>query len=174
MHKRPNNVSTKWWNSAKKIIAAVGMVDGQLRYNHRRRMTAAEIAEAAGLRRAQAYAMLAQLVAMRIIGRKVTIEKFGHRVGAETWVCDPEKQIDYTQPPRTARVAAVLPQIRQALKEDRESLRVVAKRFGVSADTVQDERRKIAPYDPDSAAMWRCPNCGALITSPSCLRCSLI
>lgn len=174
MHKRPNNVSTKWWMTAKKIIAAVGTVDGQMRYEYRRRLTAAQIAEATGLRRTQTYDMLAQLVAMRIIGRKVTVEKFGHRIGAETWVCDPSRQIDHVEPPRTARVAAVLPQIRQALKADRESLRVVAKRFGVSADTVQDERRKIAPYDPDTAAMWRCPQCGALITSPSCLRCSLI
>lgn len=174
MHKRPTGVSTRWWSRAQQIITFIGLVDGQMRYEVRRHLSAAEIAEGVGLGRSQTFDILSRLVALRIIGRKIALERFGQHVGAETWVCHPDRQINHVEPKRTARVAAVLPQIRQTLRDDRESLRAVAERFGVSADTVQDERRKIAPYDPDTAPTWRCPKCGALINSPSCLRCSLI
>ncbi len=172
MHTKPIDFSERRWKTAQRIINFIGTVDGVFVYNVKRELSIRDIAEGVPLDISllkQHY--MRDLVALRIVGRQMQRAGF---YKAYTWIYPPEQQIQHAIQKRTPRVAAVEPVIRQALREDRESLRAVAKRFGVCADTVQDIRKVVAPYDPGTAQTWRCPKCGALITSPSCLRCSLI
>ena len=170
-HKKPSGFTDKTWRTCIRLIVFVGTIDGVFEYERKRPLTMREIAF--GIERSfeRTKQIVGFMVSRRVIGRQV--EHFGPQ-GVMTWVCPPHQQIDFVEPPRTPRVAAVLPAIRQALRDDRESLRAVASRYGVSADTVQDERRKIAPFDPGSAQVRRCKGCGALINSPRCLRCTLV
>lgn len=165
-HRKPPDMNSRQWASAKKIISFCTTPTGGAC-----RLSISQIATGSRLSLRTVKALLPRLINDRIIGRRIV--DLGRP--ALTWVCDPAMQIMPGESrPRTARVARVEPEIRQVLREDRESLRAVARRFGVCADTIQDIRRAIAPYDPGTAATWRCPKCGALITSPSCLRCSLL
>lgn len=172
MHQQPRDFSQRSWRTAQKIIQFVGSNGQEFVYDRQRPLSVRVIAAQCGISRRTVERILPKLVRDRIIGRR--IHKLGQGVPALTWVCHPDRQIIH--PPetkRTARVAAVLPEIRQALLSDRESLRPVAQRFGVSLDTVLDERRKVVPYDPGTAGKHRCPSCGASITSERCLRCTL-
>lgn len=171
-HQRPHDFTARSWRTAQEIIRFVGTFRGEFQFDRKRPLSVRVIAEQCELCTRTVERILPRLVRDRIIGRR--IHKLGRGVPALTWVCDPSRQI--IQPPetkRTARVAAVLPEIRQALLTDRESLRPVAQRFGVSLDTVLDERRKVVPFDAGTAGRKRCPGCGATITSERCLRCSL-
>jgi hypothetical protein len=171
-HQRPHDFTARSWKNAKKIIRYVGTFAGDFSYDRRRPISVREIAEQCELCTRTVERLMPKLVRDRIIGRR--IHRLGRGVPALTWVCPPERQIIAApQTKRTARVAAVLPQIRQALLEDRQSLRPVAKQFGVSLDTVLDERRRLVPYDPGTAGRKRCPGCGAMIDSERCLRCTL-
>lgn len=172
MHQKPTDFSQRSWRTAQKIIRYVGTVDGVFLYDHKRPMSLVSIARGVGISIPRVKQLLSRLTRDRIIGRH--IRRLGRGAPALTWVCHPAQQIiALPETKRTARVAAVLPHIRHALLADRESLRPVAKRFGVSLDTVLDERRRVAPYDSDTAHRRRCPGCGATITSERCLRCTL-
>lgn len=164
-HHKPADLSQRQWHSAKKIIAFVHTLTGGARS-----VSISQIANGSQLSLKTTNRLLPILVRDRIIGRRIT------HIGrpALTWVYSPDKQRSAPkQRHRTDRVASAEPEIRQALREDRESLRAVARRFDVCADTVHEIRREIAPYDAGTAATWRCSTCGALITSPRCLLCSL-
>jgi hypothetical protein len=172
MHQRPHDFTARSWSNAQKIIRFVGTNGENFVLDRQRPLSVRVIAAQCGLSTRTVERILPRLVRDRIIGRR--IHALGQGVPALTWVIDPNRQI--ITPPetkRTARVAAVLPQIRQALLGDRESLRPVAKRFGVSLDTVLDERRKVVPYDAGTAGKRRCQGCGATITSERCLKCTL-
>lgn len=170
MHKKPIDLSERTWRTAEKIIRFVGTLTGGLGKSFATELSVTDIALGADVTVRTVERVMPILVRDRIIGRHF---KWRGKP-ALTWVCDPSQQIIHPpEPARTSRVAAVLPQIRQALLSDRQSLRPVAKQFGVSLDTVLDERRKVAPYDANSAATKRCPSCGATITSERCLKCTL-
>lgn len=172
MHQRPYDFTARSWKNAQKIIRYVGTFAGEFSYERKRPISVREIARQCDISVRTVERLMPKLTRDRIIGRR--IHRLGRGVPALTWVCPPERQIILPpQTKRTARVAAVLPQIRQALLDDRQSLRPVAKQFGVSLDTVLDERRKLTPYDAGTSSRKRCPSCGASITSERCLRCSL-
>ncbi len=172
MHEKPSDFSQRSWRTAQKIIRYVGTVDGRFCIEHRRPMSLMAIARGVGISTPRVKQLVSRLVRDRILGRH--IQSLGRGRPALTWVCDPSRQIIHAPAPkRTARVATVLPQIRQAILSDRQSLRPVARQFGVSLDTVLDERRRLTPYDQGTAQQRRCPGCGAMITSERCLRCTL-
>jgi hypothetical protein len=131
------------------------------------------IAQRVGIKRSWATELLSELVELRIVGRRMRFGRSGQVLPSALWLMDPSKQIQLPSVRRSRRVAELEPAIRQALLDDRQSLREVAKRFGVCADTVLEIRRRVAPYDSDTAQVRRCSECGGLITSAACLRCSM-
>ncbi len=169
-HKRPSGMRQQRWNSAKIILTVVGALAGECGVWIE--LSRSKLAEETGLDIRSLDRILPILIRHRIIGRRIV--KLGRGHAALICVHPPEMQIDWSEPPRTPRVAAVLPAIRQALLEDRESTRAVARRFGVSADTVLDERRRLVPYEQGTTRPWICPKCGARLSSYACLRCSLV
>jgi hypothetical protein len=174
MHTKPAHFSARLWRSAHKIILAIGCENGQMRYDWRRPISISMLALDLGMSDRNVLRIIALLSEIRIVGQRVRFSPTGQQLANLIWIYDPSRQISLSMVPRTPRVAGVLPQIRRDLKSDRESLRAVAKRYDLCADTVQDIRRQVVPYDAETAAQWRCPTCGAKINSPSCLRCSLI
>lgn len=173
-HKKPDHWSLRKWNTACKIIEIIAARNIGCDCQRDLCWSLREIASLADLEPRTVAHYVSAMCELRIIGRRILFSKNGKPYGAAMWVIDPSKQVDSRMIKRSRRVAEVEPQIRQALREDRESLRSVASRFGVSADTVQEMRRAIAPYDADTATVRRCHSCGAKITSHACLRCSLM
>lgn len=64
--------------------------------------------------------------------------------------------------------------IRRDLSGDQQSLRELATKHGVSVETVRQIRIRHAVYAPGTVVKHRCETCGAEITTPQCLRCSLV
>lgn len=172
-HACPTGWSDRKWKQAIRIIDVIAERNSVTDPERDPCLSIVEIADSIGITPRMVREYLRELTSLRIIGRKCRFSANGRQLTAAMWVMNPDKQIQSRKVRRSRRVAEALPQIRQALTEDRESLRSVAKRFGVSADTVQEVRKEINPYDPGTAVPWRCPKCRNMITSPACLRCSL-
>lgn len=78
-----------------------------------------------------------------------------------------------TQRHRKQIPGTVVRNIRRDLETDQQSLRSLARKHGVSVETVRNLRKRYAAFSQESAVRHRCEGCGASLTSYQCLRCSL-